>query len=108
MFIGQFWNIPISVSRTHMTQNLINQNIRVLEINHPNTNKRLVPAWLVPVTWKPGHTSCLYAGDSEGGRISEIKHPKDSLIEGSYHNYVVSNLFATDFLYNQFDTTLCI
>ena len=85
----------------------IKDDIKVLEIHHPLSPVRYVPAWMTSSTWSSKHTACLYAGDTQGGHVYEVKSPNDTLLEGSYKDYIVPNLFATGFKYKKFNDNIC-
>ena len=50
---------------------------------------------------------CVYAGNRNGGPVFEFDDPNNSVIEGNYTLYEVSNLFSTGFTYEQFDKARC-
>ena len=52
--------------------------------------------------WESAKEPCVYAGDSEGGRMYEILKPNVSLLDGSYEDYIVEDLFGTEFKFSQF------
>ncbi len=84
-------------------------DVNVLKINHPNSLVRFVPVWSGHVWFDhKGRTSCLFAGDTQGGHVYEVESPNDSLIEGSYKDYIVSSIFANDFIFNKFQYKKCI
>ena len=58
------------------------------------------------LTWDHSDIECYYAGNVQAG--SEIDNdPKKSVIEGTYTQYQTSSLFATDFVYKQFNDDNC-
>ena len=59
------------------------------------------------MTWDVRDELCFYAGSNQGGPIREIEEPNDSVIEGSYEDYRVQGLFSTQFVYAQFDDSMC-
>lgn len=83
-------------------QSVNKDDIKVLEINHPDSSLRYVPVWSGPFWSGVGHGFCLYAGNNQGGNVFEVERPNDSLIEGSYKDYIVSSIFASDFKFNRF------
>ena len=78
------------------------EDVKVLKINHPNSSVRHVPVLSGHAWFGRGRTSCLYAGDTQGGHVYEVESPNDSLIEGSYKDYIVSSIFANDFKFDRF------
>ncbi len=60
-------------------------------------------------SWDKSLRSCLYVGSSQGGRLTDIPGPKDSVIEGTYSDYIVSDgLLGSFFEFSKFDTTICL
>ena len=84
-----------------------NDDMRVLEIHHPDSAPRRVPARLGPLWFGAGQAQCLYAGDTQGGLVYEVESPNDSLIEGSYKEYIISSIFGRDFKFNRFEHSHC-
>ena len=108
---GQFWNTPakLSFENIELRDTRFSKNIRVLKIVHPDSPVRHVPVWLENSSWdeRKTHTPCIYGGDSQGGHLYEVKSPSDSLIEGTYTDYIVDNLFSTNYLFSKFNETYC-
>ena len=50
---------------------------------------------------------CLFSGNRQGGATNAFGDPNDSIIQGSYQDYEVSNLFDTDFTFSTFDSAVC-
>ena len=60
-------------------------------------------------TWDKSLRSCLYVGSSQGGKQTDIPGPKDSVIEGTYSEYIVSDgILGTSFTFSKFDKTVCL
>ena len=79
-----------------------------MEISHPaSATSRHIPAWLSKVTWGFDNTPCLYAGNADGGPVAEVERPNDPLIEGKIQDYIVTEMFQTAFLYEQFEEKSC-
>ena len=80
----------------------------VVSVTHPvdNITRRFV-ANREDFTWDLRPTTCLYAGNRQGGKIAEVESPNDPVIQGEYKDYKVSDAFATDFAYAQFDQSVC-
>ena len=49
---------------------------------------------------------CYYVGSTQGGRTTE-REENDSVIEGHYTDYQVSDLFDDNFVYSQFEEERC-
>ena len=79
-------------------------------MNPPNqiSTPRTFIAELHPATWDSKRKECLYVGSAQSGGINEVDVPNDHVIEGTYDNYEVSDLFASDFQYNQFKGSVCL
>lgn len=59
--------------------------------------------------WDKSREPCLYAGNAQGGPSYEVEEPNDSVIEGRYREYIISNedLFETRYMYSQFEEDRC-
>ena len=107
LFIGQFWNIPVTATGpiTPPPNNITNAyRVRV--------ESRLIPprsfvAELFKCTWDRTLKPCLYAGNSQGGPISEVANDA-SIIQGEYFEYkVAGGIFGTSFTYNRLQGHPC-
>ena len=59
-------------------------------------------------SWDLSAQSCLYAGSSQGGALSDIPGPaQDSVIEGRYTQYTVTRILDTEYTYTRFDRSFC-
>jgi len=77
-------------------------------INHPQAEERAFVADLYHRIWDRTLKPCLYAGNYQGGPISEILDPNDSVIEGEYFEYeVVDGIFGRDFIHNRLLASSC-
>ena len=79
----------------------------MMDVNEKESNNyrrfKVTPHQL---TWDHSEIECYYAGNIQAG--SEIDNdPKKSVIEGKYNQYQTSSLFATEFVYKQFDGDKC-
>ena len=54
-----------------------------------------------PLTWDHKKRPCIYVGDRQGE--ASIDAAGDSVIEGSYSDYMASFHFAVDGHFNEFD-----
>jgi hypothetical protein len=60
------------------------------------------------MTWSFEDAPCLYVGNRQAGPIHQVKDPNDAIIEGSYLQYVVPDLFSeAGFEYSLFDEENC-
>ena len=105
--VGQFWNIKVEAEKYNVTAS---DNISPAEghyavtVNTPAGATRRFFAWKLPRTWDKKSQTCLYAGDSQGYVPYEVTSLSGSVIEGTYAEYIVSGLFATDYKYEMFDS----
>ena len=54
-----------------------------------------------PETWDTTQEQCLYVGDGQGGWSGEFKQLPDSVIEGSYTDYILDGLFQTTYKFSR-------
>ena len=113
-YAGQFWNIPVTVEMFVHTgvpdPYFLEEELFTITIHPvgPGSTKRRFVAELYDQTWDFSREICFYAGSVQGGPVREIDDPNDSVIQGSYRDYSVRSLFATDFVYSQFSASLCV
>lgn len=116
MFIsGQFWNVPISISRyTYTGSQTIDyldlDSLYAITVSSPlEEQARTFVAELYAFTWEPRHEVCFYAGNIQGGQLAEItdENFNDPVIEGSYEDYIVGGLFEHKFVYSRFNGNIC-
>ena len=114
--LGQFWNIPVNVTSYHtelpeVVRDYYNpENLFLVTVDNPISTRdpRQFIGELLSRSWDSSPISCLYVGNSQGGRLRDIPGPRDSVIEGRYTDYRVSDgLLGIDFMYSQFDTDMC-
>ena len=106
--IGQFWNTPAVVQSHHveLTTDLMEYfNQRSLFL--VSLSQRQFVAELFHRSWDLSPQRCLYAGSSQGGALSDIPGPRDSVIQGRYTEYRVTRILDTDYAYTRFDRSLC-
>lgn len=78
-----------------------------IELFHStNPSYRFIPAELAPRTWDHTQATCYYVGDSQGGP-SHSRDPVESVIEGNVYQYETNSLFATSFMYSNFEESIC-
>lgn len=100
MILGQFWNIPITVTDVAGTP-----YIELYDEGHDR--HRIFPAFFYDLVWDHSYDGCYYAGNSQGGP-ERSRDPINSVIEGTYSNYIMDGLFDTEFEYDRFDeVTAC-
>ena len=54
-------------------------------------------------SWENRPGPCLYAGNAQAGWSGEVDALRDPVIQGRYRDYIVDDLFESDFTYNKFD-----
>lgn len=112
-FAGQFWNTPINVTMYTGDRGYIDPNDRAyyLSITSSSSVTRTFVGVLQERTWDKTRTPCIYAGNRQAGPIGDIPEdevPNDSVIEGTYEDYIVSTPFGNDCSFcNLFDATRC-
>ena len=95
--MGQFGNNDITA---YSSDNSLAEGTvpYLVNVKHPRAQPRSFLADHYSHVWDGSPKSCLYAGSSQGGPIS------DSVIEGNYLEYEVSSLFDYQFKYNRLNT----
>lgn len=108
--IGQFWNIPIGVDKYTgpLETGSSREDAYIVTVNYPDQDPRQFLSMLDTPLWDSKRKGyCLYAGNSQGGDVFELDSPNDSVIEGEYTDYIVSDSFAFEFPYSHFDESEC-
>ena len=112
--IGQFWNIPVTAQNYHtelrddIKDDYDPDKLYLVKVTPPSGHTRQFIGELYHRSWDRTLRSCIYAGSSQGGRSIDIAGPRDSVIEGVYRDYdVTDGLVGTTFKYSRFDTSLC-
>ena len=109
---GQFWNIPVFVDKYEggLKPDIPNPNdFYALTVVPPEdlSSIRYFLAEVYSRTWDKRDIECLYAGNAQGGSAGDAVGtgplPDDSVIEGRYKDYQVDGVFATDWMYAQFN-----
>ena len=103
---GQFWNIPIQIASYQGDFNFrVNSpsDYYTVTVSHPHSEPRSFVGSLYHISWDLEEKQCLYVGNSQGGPSSETNDYDDSVIEGSYKDYVTRDLFETSFKYSVFN-----
>lgn len=108
IFIGQFWNATVQLQKHNGDFELRNRNqnpqdfVVLKFLNQDGSIRKTVGGIMGSRPWESTEESCVYAGDSEGGQMYEILKPNVSLLDGSYEDYIVEDLFGTEFKFSQF------
>ena len=79
-------------------------DIQLYQPGHPSY--RHFPALFYHLVWDLSDDGCYYVGNSQGGP-ERSRDPMNSVIEGSYSQYIVDGLFDTEFEYERFDENAC-
>ena len=78
-----------------------------VELYQPgHENYRHFPGLFYDLVWDRSDRGCYYVGNSQGGPELS-RDPINSVIEGSYSQYIVDGLFDTEFVYEEFDESVC-
>ena len=105
LFTGQFWNIPLKIEPYvgQYGERLVDLMDRFysLTVSYPNAPERTFVAKYDERDWFDNRP-CLYAGNADGGRVSEVPS-SDSVIEGTASSYVVQDLFSADFEFSKYN-----
>lgn len=107
---GQFWNVRIEVERYTgvLEDGRTSMNAYLITVKYSDQNSRQFLSMLDSPVWDAQRGGyCLYAGNRQGGAISELLSPNDSVIEGWYTDYIVSGAFGFEFDYSHFDPQEC-
>ena len=84
-----------------------NQEYCVVNVTHPSSPPRSFIGAMSSMSWDYESKQCIYAGSSQGGPTGEVADADDSVIEGSYKDYITADNFGTDFKYAVFDDDVC-
>ena len=79
-------------------------DIELYDPTHPSY--RHFPAFFYQLVWDLSEDGFYYVGNGQGGP-EKTHDPINSVIEGSYSQYIVDGLFDTQFVYEQFDESVC-
>lgn len=108
LHIGQFWNVPVTASGpiTSPPDGIdVGYNVTV---EYPGVPARTFIGDLYHRIWDRTLKPCLYAGNSQGGPIYEGNFASDSVIEGEYFEYKVTDgIFGANFRYNRLEVRPC-
>uniref|UniRef100_A0A1X7VGN5 VWFD domain-containing protein n=1 Tax=Amphimedon queenslandica TaxID=400682 RepID=A0A1X7VGN5_AMPQE len=111
--LGQFWNTPITIApyTIQLTQSLLEDfdqtQLYTIQVSPVGGTSRQFIGELYQRSWDRSFRPCLYVGSSQGGKLKDIPGPSDSVIEGSYIDYLVPGLLATDFKFSRFKNSFC-
>lgn len=105
---GQFWNVPVTIT-PFTGENVFGQTADDTYVLNITTisQQRLYVGVLGRLTWEVEEGPCLYVGDSQSDSTYEFEDPNDSVIEGLYTDYIVSEGFGDDFKFGLFDVDKC-
>lgn len=78
-----------------------------VSVSHPDSPTRNFPGFLWPLTWERRSEPCLYAGSNNAGSVQIIDGLEDTIIEGVYSDYIVSDAFDTEFKFSRFSDEFC-
>ena len=98
--------MPITVSEfTGLFNGVQRSDDYVITVDHPEYDPRSFVGLKADVTWEFEERVCYYVGNTQAGKLAEVEDPdpNDSVIHGTYDNYKVDSLFATDYLYSHFE-----
>ena len=109
VYAGQFWNIPVSYTTFNgtLSDDYASADIRLVTVRPPNSPVRNFLAERFGRTWTNDPGPCFYAGNGQGGPYGGVG-PDDSVIQGRYTDYQVDGLFATEFIYQEFEDDRCL
>ena len=90
-----------------MTTTTNNDGNLYVDINKPSDNNyHHIPARKYSMTWDHHHKTCYYVGNSQGGP-EKSRDQLESVIEGSYKDYMTNTLFDTNFKFAKFEDKVC-
>ena len=107
---GQFWSVPVSVRNFTGASTTNDSRITpyIVAVDYPQAPRREFVAELYHRTWDKSLRPCLYAGDGQGGQVFDTTlTPNDPVIAGDYLDYEVSDIFASDFMFNRLLPDTC-
>jgi len=102
--IGQFWNIPVGVNDFQPDDS---EPYYIVDVNPFNAASRTFVALLNDLPKHVSPLSCLQVGNSQGGATDRFSDPNDSVIEGTFDDYEVADLFNTTFTFSRF-SSICV
>ena len=102
---GQFWNIPITVEEytgAIVYPEFASETFYTVNVKPPSSPMRSFVGYIHDVTWEWKRKHCLYVGDRQGGPAGEVLND-DSVIEGTYRDYIIDTAYGTDYKFDVFD-----
>ena len=84
------------------------ENYFTVTVRYPGSNERRFVALRSSVTWEFEKKPCLYVGNSQAGPLGEVVDPNDSVIEGTYKDYIVESIFSPNFKFAHIDDENCM
>ena len=92
-YIGQFWNVPVSVQLQKRFNDHLNKWYTVnITTGTKRKNSRSFGGFLYNLNWERRPQTCLYVGDMQG----DATYTTDTggVIQGKYRDYEVSGPFS--------------
>ena len=84
------------------------ENYFEVTVRYPGSDERRFVALRLSVTWEFEKKPCLYVGNSQAGPLGEVVDPNDSVIEGTYKDYIVDSIFSPVFKFAHIDEDNCM
>ena len=104
---GQFWNIPIDVVRYNETiDGTVRSDTYTITVNYPGQLRQFV-GFLYPLTWEFDERQCLYVGMGREVQLMKLITPNDPVLQGEYTDYIIDDLYGTDFAFGHFVSSAC-
>ncbi len=111
MYTGQFWNVPIEIepfTGILADPKFGNDRHFTIKFSRNSVSETSFTGFLQERTWNHEPFPCLYAGNRQGGPISEVSNPNNPVIEGSYKDYFVPSVFSEEnYKFRLFDDSKC-
>ena len=107
--LGQFWNVPVDVQEDTSQFNGENREDDFeVTVRYPGKEARMFVGLRSSVTWSWERKPCLYVGNTQAGPLAEVVDPNDSVIEGTYNDYVVESIFSPILKFAHIDNNNCM
>lgn len=96
------YEVPPSATAEHR-QAIKQHTAYIVTVAYPGANTtRSFAVYLYHRTWDQTASLCLYGGNSQGGPWSELPGQNDSIIEGSFQDYITKDLFDVNYVFSRF------